>query len=163
FVAMEHVDGVTLHDWLAQAHAPAEIVDVFVQAGRGLAAAHAVGLVHRDVKPSNIMIGKDGRARVLDFGLAAEAGDTSVAGTPAYMAPEQQRGERVDARADQYALCVSLWEALAGTRELTTAPAGVSDRTARALRRGRADRAGDRFATIDALLDELAPPRRTRW
>jgi serine/threonine-protein kinase len=65
-------------------------------------------------KPSNIIVGNDGRARVLDFGLARDEldGEHDVAGTPAYMAPEQRRGERVDARADQYAFCVALWEAL---------------------------------------------------
>src|SRR5262249_54400520 len=75
FVAMEYVDGTTLAEWLRERRAPAAILDAFVQAGRGLAAAHAVGLVHRDVKPSNIMIGRDGRARVLDFGLARDASD----------------------------------------------------------------------------------------
>jgi len=169
FVAMEHVDGVTLREWLRTPRAPAEIIAVFVQAGRGLAAAHEVGLVHRDVKPSNLVIGKDGRTRVLDFGLArARAGEDGVVGTPAYMPPEQQRGERVDARADQFAFCIALWEALAGARPVaaeTGTLGGVADRVVRALRRGLAARPDERFATMDGLLRELAPPPRSgrRW
>jgi len=168
FAAMEHVDGLTVRDWLRARRTPGEIVEVFVQAARGLAAAHAVGIVHRDVKPSNIIVGDDGRARVLDFGLA-RAGlgeDGAVVGTPAYMAPEQQRGERVDTRADQFALCVALWEALGGTRprDAGTLP-GIPERITRALRRGLAERPADRFATLDELIRELAPPppRRRRW
>ncbi|MDQ3297575.1 MAG: protein kinase, partial [Myxococcota bacterium] len=117
FIAMEHVDGVTVRDWLRTPHRVPEILHVFEQAGAGLAAAHRAGLVHRDVKPSNIMIGNDGRVRVLDFGLAlADLEPGTIVGTPAYMAPEQQRGEAVDPRADQYAFCVALWEAVAGRR-----------------------------------------------
>lgn len=160
FVAMEHVEGVTVREWLRTPRPPLEILDVFAQAGRGLAAAHRVGLVHRDVKPSNIILGADGRARVLDFGLArAEHDDDEpmVAGTPAYMAPEQKRGEAVDGRADQYAFCVALAEALGAQ--------GLTDRVSRALRRGQAERAEDRFPTMEALLAELAPPpvRVRRW
>ena len=158
FVAMEYVAGVTLRAWLAEPRETAAILDAFVQAGRGLAAAHAAGLVHRDVKPSNIMIGRDGRARVLDFGLARDDDRPGHGGTPAYMAPEQARGEPVDARADQYALCVALSEALDGHD-------GVPERVTRALRRGLAPDRESRFATIDELLGELAPPprRRTPW
>ncbi len=157
FVAMEHVEGVTVRDWLRTAPSPLDILDVFAQAGRGLAAAHQVGLVHRDVKPSNIILGADGRARVLDFGLARGGDEAGVAGTPAYMAPEQKRGEAVDGRADQYAFCVALAEALGGH--------GTTERVGRALRRGHAVRAEDRFPSMDALLAELAPPpvRAGRW
>src|SRR5262249_5854276 len=114
FVAMERVNGTNARRWLAAApRTPAEILDVYVGAGRGLAAAHAAGMVHRDFKPDNVLIGDDGRARVTDFGLAfdqaeldaAEAsGETTtrpIAGTPAYMAPEQHAGANVDARSDQ--------------------------------------------------------------
>ena len=165
FVAMEHVDGVTVRDWLTRPRSRAEIIDVFVQVARGLAAAHRVGLVHRDVKPSNIMVGSDGRARLLDFGLARTAGAHELAGTPAYMAPEQRRGEHIDGRADQYALCVALWEALAGRRPDDGGTLdGVSDRVVRALRRGLSERPADRFATMDELVRELAPKvRRARW
>jgi tetratricopeptide (TPR) repeat protein len=144
FVVMEHVAGAGLDAWLAQGErAWHEIVDVLVAAGRGLVAAHAAGLVHRDFKPSNVLVGNDGRVRVLDFGLARtdataseasppsvdeDVGRESVAraevltrtggllGTPAYMAPEQHDGVRADARADQYSFCVTLWEALYGAR-----------------------------------------------
>jgi eukaryotic-like serine/threonine-protein kinase len=142
FVAMEFVDGSTLRQWLELASPPvADIVAMFVQAARGLAAAHAAGLVHRDFKPDNVMVGHDGLARVLDFGLARTeasltagddeehpaprraAGDTDVlssqltrvgaiVGTPRYMAPEQHAGVAADTRCDQYAFCVALYEAL---------------------------------------------------
>ena len=163
FVAMEYVDGVTLRDWLTSPRKPSQILDAFIQVGRGLAAAHAAGLVHRDVKPSNVMIGGDGRARVLDFGLVGADG---IAGTPAYMAPEQARGEAVDARADQYAFCVALWEALAGERPRDAAApvkgslVYVADPIVRALRRGLAADPTERFPTMDALVAELAPRSR---
>ena len=70
FLAMEHVEGQTLRDWLRTPRSTSEILDVFVQAGRGLAAAHAAGLVHRDVKPSNMMVGSDGRADQYAFAVA---------------------------------------------------------------------------------------------
>jgi len=139
FVAMELVQGETLATWLEQRRPQrGSIMDVFVQAGRGLEAAHAVGIVHRDFKPENVMVGADGRARVADFGLARPsvtwaAGGTAVAdamaatldgltrqgavvGTPAYMAPEQWKGTPADARSDQFAYCVALYEALCGQR-----------------------------------------------
>lgn len=140
FVAMELVDGSTLKEWL-QTSAPSrdELLDVFLQAGRGLVAAHSIGLVHRDFKPSNVIIGHDGRVRVLDFGLARLVGLTpamdepgptndstrsagsltrtgAIVGTPSYMAPEQWTGGELDERTDQFSFCVSLYEALYGVR-----------------------------------------------
>jgi tetratricopeptide (TPR) repeat protein len=131
YLATELVDGEDLERW--QRGRPAgELLAAYAQAARGLAAAHALGLVHRDVKPSNIFVGRDGRVRVGDFGLATRGPAASdalpddadgrltdagaVVGTPAYMAPEQRRGGAVDARADQYSLCVALVEALRGAR-----------------------------------------------
>jgi len=133
FLAMELVEGGTLGEWLAEApRGWREAVGVFLEAGRGLAAAHAASLVHRDFKPGNVLIGRDGRVRVTDFGLARptlievrseaegeqkrEKGVSATAGTPAYMAPEQFRGGTLDARSDQFSFCVALWEALYGER-----------------------------------------------
>ncbi|MGC4119809.1 MAG: serine/threonine-protein kinase [Myxococcales bacterium] len=141
FLAMELVDGVPASDWLARGPRPwRETLGVFLQAARGLAAAHAAGIVHRDFKPGNMLVGNDGRVRVLDFGLACGASEAArrspadraasggsaqlleapltrhgeVLGTPAYMSPEQTRGEPTDARTDQFSFCASLYEALYG-------------------------------------------------
>ena len=138
WLAMEYVDGETLAAWLAQRRRTwREVLDVLTPAARGLAAAHEAGLVHRDVKPDNLMLGRDGRVRVMDLGLSRAEGDSServdtapyhvsrastatqvgaVMGTPAYMSPEQFRGAPVDARTDVFSLCVTLWEALMGER-----------------------------------------------
>jgi tetratricopeptide (TPR) repeat protein/tRNA A-37 threonylcarbamoyl transferase component Bud32 len=140
FVAMEFLAGPTLRAWLddAQPRTWNERLAVMLQAGRGLAAAHAEGIIHRDFKPHNAMFGADGRVRVLDFGLASlgegevdHTGDSAdpsesvggrltktgaLLGTPAYMAPEQFESARADARSDQFAFCVALHEALYGER-----------------------------------------------
>ena len=141
FVAMELIEGMTLTDWRkAGQRSQREILDVFVQAAQGLDAAHKVGLVHRDFKPDNVMIGVDGRARVTDFGLArpvfaipvsegnqpgmhhTRAG--TMVGTPAYMAPEQFRCEPATALSDQFAFCVALHESLTHSRPFAGARVG---------------------------------------
>ena len=139
FLAMEFVRGATLRERVTPQTPWRETVAIYLQAGEGLAAAHASGLVHRDFKPDNALVGEDGRVRVVDFGLArghepgapdvaiAAAASASIAplderltavgatvGTPGYMAPEQRRGSPVDARGDQYSFCAALLEALGG-------------------------------------------------
>ncbi|MEO8549019.1 MAG: protein kinase, partial [Kofleriaceae bacterium] len=130
FVAMEYVEGVNLAEWLATPRALPEILAVFGDAARGLAAAHAQGVVHRDFKPENVIVGDDGRVRVVDFGIAKRVGPASESatkplgltatnsaiGTPFYMAPEQYLGEPVDGRADQFSFCVALYAAVYGVR-----------------------------------------------
>jgi tetratricopeptide (TPR) repeat protein/predicted Ser/Thr protein kinase len=137
FIAMEFVQGSTLRQWQQEDERSwREVLAAYLQAGRGLAAAHAEGLVHRDFKPDNAMIGEDGRVRVLDFGLVRTEDDEQVArsepeddalgapltktgampGTPAYMAPEQFLGKTADHRSDQFSFCVALFEALHGQR-----------------------------------------------
>jgi len=166
FVAMELVDGTTLRQWLhAQPRTPGEIVAVFVQAGRGLAAAHRAGVVHRDFKPENVLCARDGRVCVTDFGLArdayAHAYDASVAGTPAYMAPEQLAGAGTSAESDQFSFCVALYEALHGERPAAGAPRRTLRAVDRVLARGLAVAPGERHPSMDRLLAALAPaPRR---
>ena len=140
FIAMEFVRGQSLGNWLHSApRSWRESVAVLVQAGRGLAAAHAAGLIHRDFKPANVLVGSDGVVKVLDFGLARAVDNPipgeapaplrtsvtssldadltrtgAVLGTPAYMAPEQHLGEPATEKSDQFSFCVSLYEALYG-------------------------------------------------
>ncbi len=137
FIAMEYLEGGTLGQWVDSSdRSLEELLARYVEAGRGLAAAHEAGLVHRDFKPENVLLGSDGRARVADFGLALRhevepitegssdslATETSLTrtgvlmGTPAYMSPEQHLGEPADARSDQFSYCVALYEALYGQR-----------------------------------------------
>ncbi|MBV1856850.1 MAG: serine/threonine protein kinase [Nannocystaceae bacterium] len=117
YIAMEWVQGMTLGDWFAQQpRNERETIRVMLDAGRGLAAAHAAGLVHRDFKPHNVMVASEGRVQVLDFGLARAAtspwDDSGPVGTPDYMSPEQRRGDPATALSDQYALCATFHEAL---------------------------------------------------
>ncbi|MCX4239916.1 serine/threonine-protein kinase [Paraliomyxa miuraensis] len=159
FLAMEYVKGPTMREWLsAQPRALDEILGVLRQAGEGLAAAHDVGLVHRDFKPGNVLVADDGRTRVLDFGLARRfasatdeltdgslSGDVgpalddlteagTVMGTPSYMPPEQFAGTATDARSDQWSFCVTAWEAVYGQRPFVgRSYAGLAEE----VRRGR--------------------------
>ncbi|MEM6996208.1 MAG: protein kinase [Myxococcota bacterium] len=120
FLTMELVPGTTLDQGCrASPRTWREVRDVFVGAGTGLAAAHDAGLVHRDFKPGNVLVTPEGRARVVDFGLArhsdgGSADADAAAGTPAYMAPEQWRGVAASGHADQFSFCVSLFEAVYG-------------------------------------------------
>jgi tetratricopeptide (TPR) repeat protein/predicted Ser/Thr protein kinase len=146
FVAMEFVDGGTLRSWLEERpRSWREVLEKFLAAGQGLAAAHAAGVVHRDFKPANVLVSQGGRVYVTDFGLArrvsaplieemaarreqvAAPGGTLaldepltahglVMGTPNYMSPEQFRGEVLDARSDQFSFCAALYRALYNAR-----------------------------------------------
>jgi hypothetical protein len=167
FVAMPLIEGGTLKRWLrGGARSFDEILDRFLAAGRGLAAAHAAGLVHRDFKPDNVLLGAGGEIHVADFGLARLTEDEpapdasldllapdvitqtgAVLGTPAYMAPEQLRGRPIDARADQFSFCVALWEGLYGHRPFPDPP-NDSDHPWR--------------ARLEAIAAGPAPPRRDR-
>lgn len=201
YLALELVPGLSLDRWLrTQPRSWPEILEVFLLAGQGLAAAHTAGLIHRDFKPTNVIVGPSGHVTVVDFGLARNAElDTTVSdpgtrglgqrpellstrltginvivGTHGYMAPEQLLGLSVGPRADQFAFCVALHEALYGVRPfpgknaIETARAfsegqriepdntrGVPARVHQALLRGLSTEPTGRFPSMDALLDAL--------
>jgi tetratricopeptide (TPR) repeat protein len=155
YLVMELVGGRSLRSY-AETARPREIVAAYRQCAHGLAAVHAAGLVHRDFKPDNAVIGGDGRVRVVDLGLAvAGPGDALAtrAGTPRYMAPEQRRGEPLTAAADQYALAASLRETL------SPMPRWLDRIVARAL----AEDPAARFPTMRDLEAALARDPRARW
>ena len=147
WLAMEYVEGQTLSAYLRERRRSwSDVLAIMTPSAVGLAAAHDAGLVHRDIKPDNIMVGADGRVRVMDLGLVRALGgdddpaglartstpyaaatgrgalsdqvtqEGAIMGTPAYMSPEQIHGQPADARADVFAFCVTLWEALMGER-----------------------------------------------
>jgi serine/threonine protein kinase len=197
FIVSELVSGDTLANRGGPSADWRVIARLYSQAARGLAAAHAAGLVHRDVKPANLLLGTDGRVRVADFGLAVRSTTNTpnetpdvdaslsigqsitqrghIAGTPAYMAPEQRAGLKVEAPADQFALCVALGEALSGRRppmEITAVDMVkfVGERRpmepdletlCMIVARGLAVLPAERFpdmASLAEALDELVPP-----
>jgi tetratricopeptide (TPR) repeat protein/predicted Ser/Thr protein kinase len=201
FVAMEFVDGTTLGSWAKDDHDWQDIIRVYCEAAAGLGAAHEAGIVHRDFKPENVMLGDDGRVRVMDFGLSrAESSRATIddrnelqvdrsetltqtgaiMGTPAYMAPEQHNASKISPASDQFAFCVSLWEALAGERpfagrsygelagnvvvgRIRAPPATVTapNRIFDVLRRGLQVSPEDRHASMEALVEALqASPTR---
>jgi eukaryotic-like serine/threonine-protein kinase len=175
FIAMELVDGVDLSVWRRREGVRMswrEMLKVMLEAGRGLAAAHEQGIVHGDFKPGNVLIDARGRARVVDFGLARIERSTAepdgaetdpFGGTPAYMAPEQHRGEAPTPASDQYGYCLTLFEMLTDTRPFAEARAkevGLDRSTAARLPkrvratvvRGLAPKPADRFSDLPSLL-----------
>jgi len=218
FIAMELVEGSTLDEWLQTKPARATIIDALLAAGRGLASAHAAGLVHRDFKPHNVLRASDGHIYVTDFGLARgqiEEGPELVPialpveepasgsqprrkrdlvldspltqtgvliGTPAYMAPEQFVGAMPDPKSDQFAFCVTAWQALTGERPFRGDSLSAIEAAARAgagklvvdlppslrrvLERGLDPSPAARWPDMTSLLDALAaaaePPRKQR-
>lgn len=196
YVAMELLDGGSLAAWLAQGRRTwREILGAFMQAGRGLAAAHEIGLVHRDFKPENVLRSRHGRVCVTDFGLACPSGrvrnaegnattghvasgsgdrwttSREIAGTPDYMAPEQASGAPADARSDQFSFCVALYEALFGDDPLRAcavvppgreSPIDVPLWVSGVLLRGLRALPEERYDSMAALLEELAPERRSQ-
>ncbi|HSN28993.1 MAG TPA: serine/threonine-protein kinase [Kofleriaceae bacterium] len=193
YLTMELVRGIHLGAWLAAApRGWPEIVAKFRAAASGLAAAHAAGIVHRDVKPSNLLVGNDGELRIADFGVAhatiartvdpdaqPTAQTKGLIGTLVYMSPQQLRGEPADARSDQFAFFASLYEALHGKRpfegETVSAllaaiergcPAPVRDVPRwlhAACVRGMAVDPAARFPSMSAVHAALDQPRRQRW
>jgi tetratricopeptide (TPR) repeat protein len=184
-IAMELVEGETLRDWVKSSRPWRETLRVCILAGRGLAAAHAAKLVHRDYKPENVLVADDGRVVVSDLGLARDDRDAhppTLAGTPAYMAPEVFRGEPATAASDQFSYCVATYEALYGERpfggetlaELRDHIIGgvLGDSTGAAppwlrtvLLRGMSSDPGARFGSMLELLEtlEAGVPSRKRY
>ena len=193
YLVMEYVDGPSLRSWLGEARQPSEILDVLIAAARGVAAAHEAVVIHRDIKPDNIVVGPT--VKTIDFGIAStvmqpEMGDgeastddakpltRGLAGTPQYMAPEQFDGEPPGPATDQFSFCVTAWEALLGLHPFPLdereAPGilgepRMGERTidreiVDALRRGLASDSEARHPSMQALIDALQPaPRRRSW
>jgi len=167
YVAMEYVDGVTLRRWVDEQEPTwTAIVSAYVAAGRGLAAVHEAGLVHRDFKPDSVIVDGQGGVRVMDVGVDA------VVGTAGDMAPEQLRGEAAGPKSDQYAFCAALYEALWGARPsedsgaLSPPASEVPGDIRAAVLQGLARDPESRWSSMQALLDVLGRDRgvsRTRW
>jgi tRNA A-37 threonylcarbamoyl transferase component Bud32 len=191
FIAMELVDGSTLDAWLATKPPRAAVWEAILAAGRGLAAAHAAGLVHRDFKPHNVLRSHDGRVLVTDFGLARGTVDEKIAlettlpvalettleaksvgsepltrtgvllGTPAYMAPEQFTGATSGPRTDQFAYCVTAWQLFAGERPFR---GDTLEELRRAVSAGAAGVKSNLPSAVRAVLVRgLDPDPRKRW
>lgn len=173
YLVMEWVRGKNLRAYCSEPRTTREILHVYRQAGAGLAAAHLAGLIHRDFKPDNAIVGDDDRVRVLDFGLVRErdTGDEAAAedgeamrgaGTPRYMPPEQAAGGALTAAVDQYAFCVSLREALRG-RHADDKPAEIPRWLGELVARGTNTDPAQRFPSMQGLLAALDRDPATVW
>jgi tetratricopeptide (TPR) repeat protein len=179
FVAMALIRGVTLREWLRAPRTLPHIAEALAQAAEGLAAAHERGIVHRDFKPENVLVGDDGVVRVGDFGLAQlgapsafaaaspttatlAGSGTGLVGTPAYLAPEVRAGGASGPAADQYSFWVTVHEAVTGARPNGGAASVGPRRLARALARGLADDPDARFPSMAAVAAELRAVEGTR-
>ncbi len=179
YIVMEYVDGTNLKHLIRQRGAlpPEQAVDIVSQVASALEYAHGRGLVHCDVKPHNIIISKDGRAKLLDFGIAQAQLDRNrktseqVLGTPLYMAPEQGMGRAVSPATDVYGLGLVLWEALTGRAPERPDPEGpISLDFSRArlpkgleqvVRKATATRPEDRYETVGEMMRALRSPKVT--
>ncbi len=174
-LVLEHFGRYDLPQWLAGGRRTrAEIRDVLVQVGRGLAAAHASGVIHRDLRPQVVRVDDRRRVRLIDFGRgrgldpesdAWELDEPDFDGHAEYMAPEARTSGRRDALADQYSFCVIAWEALTGKRpgsNPTPSSWGSDAGLLRVLARGLASAPEDRWPDMERLVDALehTPPRR---
>ncbi len=165
-IAMEFVIGETLSAWVQHNPSAKAVCEGMREVGKGLEAAHSVGLVHCDIKPENIMVGADGRPRIMDFGLAKTVDDAERkdGGTVLYMAPEHRQTKTASAASDQYSYCLTFAEALGARAEALdtqACPAHTPRHVWRALQRGAAPAADARFASMHDLLVALRPRSRS--
>ena len=182
FLTMAFIEGRSLKERIAEGPLPLiEVLNIAVQVCEGLKAAHEKGVVHRDVKPANIMLNREGQARIMDFGLASVEGGLdltrpqTILGTPAYMSPEQMRGEKTDERTDVWSFGCTLYEMTTGRRPfaaeraedvrhqtLNESPplpsslrAGIPPRLDKVILRCLAKKPEDRFPDFESLLSSL--------